>query len=692
MLRYEPQEKDEESQFDGRRPEPLVRAALQGAPGARARRGRRRLRDRAAAGRGQGQAAGAAQRRAGEPRRASPSSRSSLGGAAVAVARAGIDLAAVPEDVDRDLKPRSRGVHGRAASRAASRSRPTYAKAAEPRRRPARPGRARERGRRLGAHYDHLGLRRRGLDAAERARHPQRRGRQRLRHGGGAARGGARCEQALASARRATARSSSRSSPARRWAWRAPRASSRTRPFRDRARVAMVNLDMVGRLRDDQLIALGHRVGAGVAARRRAARPTAQRSRSSAAATATAPPTRRASTRPAIPVLHLFTGAHEQYHTPDDKAATLNAAGAARSRPLHGRARRRPGPRRRADSRLRARARAARAMTGDSRGYGAYLGTVPDYRAMEATRGRRAARRRPRRRPRRPRGHQGRRPHRRDGGHADREPLRHDVRAPGPQARARRSTSSWSAGGERVTLRATLGERQRERRPAAAPPHPRRRPTPAATPAADAARRDRSARRTRARRAARSVLRGPPRRGLRHRRRQALRGRSTASAPRRHPPAHLRRRERRGLLQPRRPQRHLPGDAARRRHATRSSSWTSRPASPPRLDRQGPHDLRLLRLAGGRPHRLRVDARRRRRLPAAARTARRATSGRIYDSLRHLGGAARRLATPRRLTDVPGLRRRGDVVPPRRQARLHLDARRRPRPLRDGRGGRRCSA
>ena len=61
-----------------------------------------------------------------------------------------------------------------------------------------------------------------------------------------------------------------------------------------------------------------------------------------------------------IPVLHLFTGAHEQYHSPDDDAATLNAEGAARIAELtatlgHALAR---GD---VDPRLRARVRAARA-------------------------------------------------------------------------------------------------------------------------------------------------------------------------------------------------------------------------------------------------------------------------------------------------------------------------------------------
>ena len=82
-----------------------------------------------------------------------------------------------------------------------------------------------------------------------------------------------------------------------------------------------------------------------------------------------------------IPVLHLFTGSHEQYHSPEDKAATLNAEGAARIAELTAVlashvARGDATP-------VYARASAPPAREGDSRGYGAYLGTVPDYRFME---------------------------------------------------------------------------------------------------------------------------------------------------------------------------------------------------------------------------------------------------------------------------------------------------------------------
>src|SRR6185503_10999841 len=82
-----------------------------------------------------------------------------------------------------------------------------------------------------------------------------------------------------------------------------------------------------------------------------------------------------------IPVLHLFTGAHEQYHTPEDDAGTLNAEGAARIAEMTAVLALRVA---RGDvSPTYARASAAPAREGDSRGYGAYLGTVPDYSAME---------------------------------------------------------------------------------------------------------------------------------------------------------------------------------------------------------------------------------------------------------------------------------------------------------------------
>jgi len=86
-----------------------------------------------------------------------------------------------------------------------------------------------------------------------------------------------------------------------------------------------------------------------------------------------------------IPVLHFFTGTHERYHTPDDDADAVNFAGAAKIAGLTARvaaalARGEVTP-------TYARVSAAPMMEGDSRGYGAYLGTIPDYSAMESSSG-----------------------------------------------------------------------------------------------------------------------------------------------------------------------------------------------------------------------------------------------------------------------------------------------------------------
>jgi Tol biopolymer transport system component len=148
--------------------------------------------------------------------------------------------------------------------------------------------------------------------------------------------------------------------------------------------VAMLNLDMVGRLRDNTLVALGSESAdewapalEQVAAKQ--GLEITQRGDGYGPSDQTSFYARQ------IPVLHFFTGAHEEYHSPEDDAATINAAGAVKVIGVTAEIGRQlaigqlnPGYRQ---------AAAAPAMGGDSRGYGAYLGTVPDYRAMEASEG-----------------------------------------------------------------------------------------------------------------------------------------------------------------------------------------------------------------------------------------------------------------------------------------------------------------
>jgi hypothetical protein len=93
--------------------------------------------------------------------------------------------------------------------------------------------------------------------------------------------------------------------------------------------VAMINFDMVGRLRDDQLMAfgtdsaaewepvlapLGAELGLKLKTVGDGYGPSDQTSFYAAR----------------VPVLHFFTGAHEEYHTPDDAADTVNMEGGGR--------------------------------------------------------------------------------------------------------------------------------------------------------------------------------------------------------------------------------------------------------------------------------------------------------------------------------------------------------------------------
>ena len=148
--------------------------------------------------------------------------------------------------------------------------------------------------------------------------------------------------------------------------------------------VAMINLDMVGALRDDKLVALGSESAAEW-------KPLVDRIASQLKLTVTSsgdgygPSDQTSFYAKQVPVLHFFTGTHERYHSPDDDADAVNFAGAERIAELTARvatalARGSVTPKY-------ARATSAPAMEGDSRGYGAYLGTIPDYSAMEAASG-----------------------------------------------------------------------------------------------------------------------------------------------------------------------------------------------------------------------------------------------------------------------------------------------------------------
>lgn len=148
--------------------------------------------------------------------------------------------------------------------------------------------------------------------------------------------------------------------------------------------VAMVNLDMVGRVREGALNVLGADSSPMWKDLVDKAAKAAPDLTIKSGGDGYGPSDQTSFYAEGVPVVHLFTGAHEQYHTPDDDAATLNMEGGGsvvkfaaalvdalatgQERPTYARS-------------------ATGAPGGDSRGYGAYFGSVPDYSAMEGATG-----------------------------------------------------------------------------------------------------------------------------------------------------------------------------------------------------------------------------------------------------------------------------------------------------------------
>jgi hypothetical protein len=143
--------------------------------------------------------------------------------------------------------------------------------------------------------------------------------------------------------------------------------------------VAMLNLDMVGRLRDGGLSVFGTGSSAGF--------PSlvgrALRGLSLDAAFSEdgfAPSDQTSFYARGVPVLMFFTGAHPQYHTPEDDAPRIDAAGEARVLEAVYRVARELLD---ADSRPELVAAVAPAASRGGGGYGPYLGTVPSFGEAE---------------------------------------------------------------------------------------------------------------------------------------------------------------------------------------------------------------------------------------------------------------------------------------------------------------------
>jgi Tol biopolymer transport system component/Zn-dependent M28 family amino/carboxypeptidase len=139
--------------------------------------------------------------------------------------------------------------------------------------------------------------------------------------------------------------------------------------------VAMLNLDMVGRLRGNQLTILG---GESAPEWKELVPPACARELlgCSLSGDGYGPSDHSPFYAAGVPVLHFFTGAHEDYHKPSDTADKINAMGGERVALLVADLAREVADH---TARLAYKSAPAPAPQGDSRSYGASLGTIPDY-------------------------------------------------------------------------------------------------------------------------------------------------------------------------------------------------------------------------------------------------------------------------------------------------------------------------
>jgi hypothetical protein len=140
--------------------------------------------------------------------------------------------------------------------------------------------------------------------------------------------------------------------------------------------VAMINFDMVGRLRDNRLSVLG---GDSASEWGELLSPLCAELGFECATSGDGygPSDQTPFYAAGVPVLHFFTGAHDDYHKPSDLPATINAAGGARIAELAARLATTLSAREAALTYQRV---AAPPPSGaDVRSYGAGLGTIPDY-------------------------------------------------------------------------------------------------------------------------------------------------------------------------------------------------------------------------------------------------------------------------------------------------------------------------
>jgi aminopeptidase YwaD len=143
---------------------------------------------------------------------------------------------------------------------------------------------------------------------------------------------------------------------------------------------AMLNMDMVGRLKDNNLAVIGTQTAKEWEAIVTAAN-TETKLKLSMSGDGYGPSDQTSFYLKKIPVLHFFTGAHEDYHKPSDTWDKINSEGEAKIAKLVMNVALALAT---VDKRMAVIEIAAPSASGDSRGYGASLGTIPDMTGSTA--------------------------------------------------------------------------------------------------------------------------------------------------------------------------------------------------------------------------------------------------------------------------------------------------------------------
>ena len=137
----------------------------------------------------------------------------------------------------------------------------------------------------------------------------------------------------------------------------------------------MINMDMVGRLRDDRISALG----SDSAEEWKEILPkecAAAKLSCTLGGDGYGPSDQMSFYTIGLPVVHFFTGSHSDYHKPSDTVDRINAAGAAQIAKLAASVTLALDKR---DKKLTYKVVTAPAPRGDLRSFNASLGTIPDY-------------------------------------------------------------------------------------------------------------------------------------------------------------------------------------------------------------------------------------------------------------------------------------------------------------------------